>query len=111
MKCDWCLPVLLIRGARHSHAFVSPQALAFVAKALDPDSSVGGDSNRWVHTLAYRCRGRILAKQGPQSDAAAAEEALEAACRSAQECQYHLRDISMATEILDWLRIAYVFES
>jgi hypothetical protein len=39
-------------------------------------------------------------KQGPQSDAAAVEEALEAACRSAQECQCHLRDISMATEIL-----------
>jgi hypothetical protein len=24
---------------------------------------------------------------------------------------YHLRDVSMATEILDWLRVTYVFES
>jgi hypothetical protein len=25
--------------------------------------------------------------------------------------RYHLHDVSMATEILDWLRITYVFES
>ena len=60
----------------------SENALLFCAKALDPDSTKGGDGNVWIACLAHCCRGRIFASEGKPQEATAAFEAAITAARS-----------------------------
>merc|ERR1719272_802345 len=39
-------------------------ALRFVEYTVEPDLAKGGTLSKWTHTLAYCCKGRVLAKQG-----------------------------------------------
>eukprot|EP01043_Picozoa_sp_COSAG02_P024695 COSAG02_NODE_1359_length_13055_cov_31.608397_5_plen_963_part_00 len=86
--CAHCSPTW---GALMLELLGQPKkALTYVKKGLDPDSSIGGDSNLWVNSLAYRCRGRILATQGSVSDA---EEAFESAVKVSRQGQYHMLEL------------------
>ena len=51
------------------------KALAYANKALDKDQTQGGSPNSWHHSLAHRCRGRILAAAGQMDGARDAFEA------------------------------------
>jgi hypothetical protein len=67
----------------HERFGTAADALLFCAKALDSDSTAGGDSTVWIHCLAHCCVGRVLASQrGRARDAAGAFEAAATAARS-----------------------------
>lgn len=59
-------------------------ALTYVEKALDTDFTEGGSTCMWHQSLAYRCRGRVLAATGEMVAARSAFEASEVAAASRQ---------------------------
>jgi hypothetical protein len=63
----------------------STQALVWVEKAVDIDQTQGGSPVTWHRSLAFRCRGRILAASGQMDKA---QSAFEAAISCISQKQY-----------------------
>lgn len=53
------------------------QVLSYADKAVFKDQTQGGSTQVWQHSIAYRCRGRVLAAQGELEAARAAFEVAE----------------------------------
>ena len=68
-------PSLLFQALALERLGRSDAAMACAAMVVEPDMALGGNPNQWATSVAHRCRGRLLAKQGRMSDAISEFEA------------------------------------
>jgi hypothetical protein len=71
-------PALALEKLAVSEEKAASASMAYAAKALEKDHTIGGGTPGHLRTLVHRCCGRILSKRGKMAEARVAFEAAEA---------------------------------